>query len=105
MSGWIDAGPLEAIEEEDLIRFDHGGASYIIARDDQGGVYAADGLCTHEHVHLSDGFVFGCVVECPRHQGRFDLSNGAPRGGPVTTGLKVYPAEVRDGRVFVRLDG
>lgn len=105
MSGWVDAGPLDAIEEEDLIRFDHGGSTYIVARDDAGGIYAAEGLCTHERVHLADGFVFGCIVECPRHQGRFDLRDGAPKGGPVTDGLRTYPAEVRDGRVFVKLDG
>lgn len=105
MSGWVDAGTLDAIEEEDLIRFDHNGSTYIIARDDTDGVYAADGLCTHEQVHLSDGFVFGCILECPRHQGRFDLRDGAPKGGPVTSGLKTYPVEVRGGRVFVKLDG
>lgn len=99
---WIDAGPLSEIEEEDLVRFDHEGRTYIVARDDADGVFVADGLCTHEHVHLCDGFVFGRVVECPRHMGRFDLADGACKGGPVTESLKVYETEVRDGHVFFR---
>ena len=103
MSDWIDAGPLDAIDEEDLVRFDHGGATYIVARDDEGGVFVADGLCTHEKVHLSEGFVFGRVVECPRHMGRFDLATGACSGGPVQTPLRVHETEVREGRVMFRV--
>lgn len=98
----IDAGPLDAIDEEDLVRFDHAGRTYVVARDDAGGVFVADGLCTHEAVHLCEGFVFGRVVECPRHMGRFDLADGACKGGPVTAPIAVHETEVRGGNVFFR---
>lgn len=103
MTMWIDAGPLADIEEEDLIEFRHDDKILVIARDDAGGVYALDGLCTHEQVQLCDGFVFGCIVECPRHNGRFDIRDGSTQGGPVIDGLRTYPVELRDGHVWVDL--
>ena len=103
MSDWIDICALGEIEEEDVHRFEHGGAVYLAARDDCDGVFVVDGLGTHEKVELANGFVFGCVLECPRHQGRFDLRDGRPCGGPVTEGLKTYPTRVQAGRVHVQL--
>ena len=42
----------------------------------RGKFYATQDLCTHEHAYLSDGVVVDCVVECPFHQGRFDIRDG-----------------------------
>lgn len=56
MTQWIDAGALDDIDEDDVARFDHAGRTYAIYRIG-GNVYASDGLCTHEHVHLADGLV------------------------------------------------
>lgn len=54
MTQWIDTGALADIDDEDVARFDHAGHTYAIYRID-GEVYASDGLCTHEQVHLADG--------------------------------------------------
>ncbi len=32
MANWIDVCPLEAIDQEDVIRFDHGGKTYAVYR-------------------------------------------------------------------------
>jgi nitrite reductase/ring-hydroxylating ferredoxin subunit len=40
---------------------------------------------------------------CPQHGGRFDLATGKCRGGPVTVGLKTYPAKEEGGQIFVEL--
>lgn len=103
MGDWVDVCALVDIEEEDVLRFEHQGDIYLAARDDGESVFVVDGLCTHERVELSEGFVFGCVLECPRHQGRFDLRDGRTCGGPVTEHLKTYPCRVEDGRVKARL--
>ena len=42
-----------------------------------GAVYATDNLCTHGNARLCDGFIEGLEIECPFHQGRFDLRTGA----------------------------
>ncbi|WP_290870069.1 Rieske 2Fe-2S domain-containing protein, partial [Aquabacterium sp.] len=62
-------------------------------------VYATDGLCTHEQVHLCDGLVMDHVLECPKHNGRFDIRNGKALGAPVCVNLATYPTKV-EGRVI-----
>lgn len=97
--------PVDDIDPEDVRRFVHGGTTYAVCRDDEGRVFAVAGLCTHEHVDLCDGFVFGCVIECPRHNGRFRLDTGAPGGGPVTEALATFDVRVEDGMIFLRVEG
>jgi 3-phenylpropionate/trans-cinnamate dioxygenase ferredoxin subunit len=102
MAHWVDAAALDDIEDEDVMRFDHDGRTFAIYRVDD-AVYASDGLCTHEHVHLSDGFVMGHVIECPKHNGRFDVRDGRPLCAPVCEKLKTWPAKVEDGRILVEI--
>ena len=103
MPTWIDACDVEDIEPEDVLRFDHGGASYALYRDPKGAFFATDGLCTHEHVHLADGLVMGDQIECPKHNATFDYRTGEALRLPACENLKTYPAEVIDGEVRVAL--
>ena len=64
MSRWVGAVPFASIEEEDLVRFDHDGRTYVLVRTG-GEIYALDGLCTHEAALLADGVVNGLVLVCP----------------------------------------
>lgn len=102
MTQWIDAAALDEIEDEDVMRFDHAGQTYAIYRVD-GEVYASDGLCTHEHVHLCDGLVMGHTIECPKHNGRFDIRDGRPLCAPVCEQLKTWPARVEAGRILIEI--
>ncbi|CAD6554444.1 Naphthalene 1,2-dioxygenase system, ferredoxin component [Paraburkholderia hiiakae] len=102
MTQWIDAAALDDIEDEDVMRFDHGGRTFAIYRVED-KVYASDGLCTHEHVHLSDGLVMGHVIECPKHNGRFDVRDGKPLCAPVCEKLATYPAKVEGGRIYIEV--
>jgi 3-phenylpropionate/trans-cinnamate dioxygenase ferredoxin component len=101
---WIPVCPLDDIDPEDLVRFDHGGRSFAIYRDPDGAVFATDGLCTHEQVHLCDGLVLGHEIECPKHNGRFDYRTGAARRAPCVTALKTHPARVTAGMVEIGLE-
>ena len=67
-------------------------------------VYAIDNLCTHGHARLCDGFVEGHEIECPLHQGRFDLRSGQPTCEPASEAVKIYPVRIEGGRVCVRLE-
>ncbi|MFM0016547.1 non-heme iron oxygenase ferredoxin subunit [Paraburkholderia sediminicola] len=102
MSQWVEAAALGDIEDEDVMRFDHAGHTYAIYRVN-GNVYASDGLCTHEHVHLSDGLVMDHVIECPKHNGRFDMRDGRPLCAPVCEKLKTYPAKIEAGRILIEV--
>ena len=99
---WIDACAEDAIDEEDVIRFDHGGQTFAIFRSPDDRYFATDGLCTHEQVHLADGLVMGSIIECPKHNGRFDYKTGEAKGAPVCVNLKTYPVKVENGRVFIQ---
>ena len=103
MTGWVRVGPLADIDDEDVIRFDHGDRTYAVYRV-AGKVYATDGLCTHEQVHLCDGLVMDHVIECPMHNGRFDIRDGRALGAPACVNLKTYPAKIEGDIVFMLVE-
>jgi 3-phenylpropionate/trans-cinnamate dioxygenase ferredoxin component len=100
---WVAVCPEGDIDREDVIRFDHGGRTYAVYRSARGEVFATDGLCTHEQVHLADGLVIDDTIECPKHNGRFNYLTGAPLRAPVCLALATYPARIADGMIEVEL--
>ncbi|MGA0906611.1 MAG: Rieske 2Fe-2S domain-containing protein, partial [bacterium] len=52
---------------------------------------------------LADGLVMDNVIECPKHNGRFDYTDGSALGAPVCVNLQTYPVKVEDGLVFISL--
>jgi nitrite reductase/ring-hydroxylating ferredoxin subunit len=66
--------------------------------------YVTADECTHGPGLMSDGYVEGCEVECPFHQGRFSLLNGEPTSPPCEVALKVWTPVVRDGAVFIDVE-
>lgn len=103
MADWIDVCPLDEIEPEDVIRFDHGDRTFAVYRAEDGTPFATDGLCTHEQVHLADGLVLGDEIECPKHNGRFNIRSGEALRAPVCVALATYPARIRDGRIEIEI--
>ncbi len=101
MSDWIDVCATDEIDEEDLIRWDHDGRSFAIYNTEK-GYFATDGYCTHEQQHLEDGLVIDGVIECPLHQGRFDIATGKALSPPVCVDLKTYAVKVERGRLYVQ---
>ena len=99
---WIEACEADAIEVEDVVRFDFEDRTYAIYRTEKGDYYATDGYCTHEKIHLSNGLVMGSVIECPKHNGRFDIPTGKAKRAPVCVDLKTYPVKVEAGKVFIQ---
>jgi naphthalene 1,2-dioxygenase system ferredoxin subunit len=69
----------------------------------QGELYATDNLCTHGAARLSDGFLEGREIECPFHQGRFDVCTGKALCAPLTENIRVYPVRIENKRVFVNM--
>ena len=103
MTTWIEACAADAVNNEDVIRFDHGGKTFAIYRSSDDKYYATDGLCTHEKVHLCDGLVMDNIIECPKHNGRFDYTTGSAKGAPCIINLRTYPVKVDAGKVFINL--
>ena len=103
MADWIDACDAEDIEPEDVIRFDHGGRTFALYRTEDDRYFATDGLCTHGNAHLADGLVKGTLIECAKHNGRFDVRDGSPQRLPVCVGLKTYAVRESNGKLFFDL--
>jgi len=101
---WITACDADEIDEEDVIRFDHNGRTLAIYRLEGDAYYASDGFCTHEQAHLADGLVMDNLIECPKHNGRFDVRTGEAKGAPVCINLRTYPVKIEAGRVMIGLD-
>lgn len=101
--GWIQVCAGADVGWSDVIRFDHGKKTYAIARDGKGVLYATDGICTHGNVHLANGLVKGDIIECPKHNGRFFLSDGSPARTPICRGLATYPIEERGGYIYLNV--
>ena len=100
---WVEACGATDIEQEDVIRFDHGGRTFAVYRSPDDEYFATDGLCTHERVHLADGLVMDHIIECPKHNGRFDYRTGAAKGAPVCVNLKTYAVKVEGDDVLLDL--
>lgn len=101
---WVRVCDVDAVDTEDVMRFDHEGRTFAIYRDRKGQYFATDGLCTHERVHLSGGLVMGTTIECPRHNGRFDYRTGKATGAPACIDLAAHPVRIEDGAVMLRVD-
>lgn len=65
------------------------------------GLYAIDDTCTHQDASLSEGWLEGCLVECPLHEASFDLRTGRPTCLPARKPVRTHPVTVEDGTVYV----
>ena len=101
--GWIEVCAAADLGREDVIRFDHGRKTFALYRDGDGRFFATDGICTHGNTHLADGLVKGGIIECPKHNGRFNLADGSPARAPVCRALATYPIDERGGRLWLNV--
>jgi len=102
--GWIELGPTSLLEKEDVLRFDHAEKTYAVYRGADENIYATDGICTHGNTHLATGLVIGCQIECPKHNGRFDVRDGSPQRSPVCVALKTYPIKIENDQIFLNVE-
>ncbi len=100
---WVAACDAGAIEQEDVIRVDVEGRAFAVYRSPENTFHATDPLCTHERAELADGLVMGDVVECPKHNGRFNYKTGEALRVPARVGLGTYAVKVEAGTVFIKL--
>lgn len=103
MAEFIRACGVDDVEEEDVLRFDHGDRTFAIFHSPDGEFFATDGYCTHEKAHLAEGIVDGHEIECPLHFGAFDYRTGDPTVAPACIKLKTYPVTVDGGSIFINL--
>ncbi|MFD9814602.1 MULTISPECIES: bifunctional 3-phenylpropionate/cinnamic acid dioxygenase ferredoxin subunit [Streptomyces] len=95
---------IDDLPEGEAVRItvdDHTPAIAVFHAED-GGFYAVDDLCSHQDASLSEGYVEGCLVECPLHAALFDLRTGAATCLPARRPVRTHEVAVIDGVLHVR---
>ena len=67
----------------------------------EGRFYATQDQCTHGPGSLAEGFLVGAEIECPFHQGRFDIRTGRATAAPCILALRVWTVHAVDGRLYI----
>ncbi|WP_297085598.1 fatty acid desaturase [uncultured Draconibacterium sp.] len=90
------------LQKGETLRFDYNQHTFALYRTNFDNFYATEGICSHGNAHLAEGMVIGEQIECAKHNGRFNLSDGSPGRMPVCEGIKTFKVEQVNG--FLALD-
>ncbi len=101
-SDWQCVASVGDFGEENVICVRAGGRRIALYNVD-GEFYATDDICTHGKACLSEGFLEGHMIECPLHQGLFDVRDGSPAGAPVTEAVNGYPVRVDGDEILLKV--
>lgn len=100
MSNWLDVGAVADFPQEEPRAVSVAGEPVAVVRLGA-AFFAVHDICTHEVARLSEGFVEDGCIECPLHQGLFDLRTGAARKAPCVTAVRVYATRITADRLEV----
>jgi 3-phenylpropionate/trans-cinnamate dioxygenase ferredoxin subunit/naphthalene 1,2-dioxygenase system ferredoxin subunit len=100
--GWQNVISVDALEPNWVTRVELGPRKIAIY-DTPTGIYASLALCNHGGADLCDGYFDGHVIECPLHQGAFDVRSGKPVSAPAIRAMKVFETRIQDGEVQIRV--
>jgi nitrite reductase/ring-hydroxylating ferredoxin subunit len=67
----------------------------------EGRIVVSERWCPHEQADLGCGHVSGGRLFCPRHAASFDLGDGQVSYGWPSRPLRMYPARIADGQVWI----
>ncbi len=97
---WVDVLASADLPEGKLVAVDVERVPVMLLRQD-GQIFANESWCTHAGGPLHEGKFEGTIVECPWHQSRFDLRDGAPKQGPASAPLHTFEVREQGGRISV----
>ena len=101
-AAWQDVGSLDDFAATDAFAVEAGGREIALYLCD-GTVFATDNRCSHGDARLCDGFLEGHEIECPYHQGRFDIRTGEATLAPAKVAVSTYPVRVDAGRILLQV--
>jgi toluene monooxygenase system ferredoxin subunit len=100
---WHRACAATEVGPGDRLEVELGGGRRVLLLGAASGLVACAADCPHQDSPLCDGELEGDVLTCPIHFWQWSLPDGAPIG-LAEMPLPVYPVELRDGTLFVRMD-
>jgi 3-phenylpropionate/trans-cinnamate dioxygenase ferredoxin subunit len=100
-TSWVKVALAEELCDDEARTVNVCGHRVALYRVD-GVFFATEGMCTHGKALLSEGFVEDGCVECPLHQGRFDIRTGKAMCAPVTVDLRIYAVKREGDDIYVQ---
>lgn len=77
---------------------------YIVIFNVDGRYYAVEDQCTHDDDPLSEGYLDGHQIECPRHGARFDIRTGEVLCLPAVRPIRHFDVRVEHGAVQILIE-
>lgn len=103
MAEWHRVAAAGDVDDDEVKQVVIGG--YPIGLYKVGGeFFAVDDVCTHAFAVLSEGYLEEHTIECPLHQGCFDIRTGKALNAPVTVDITSYPVKVEGDDVLVEFE-
>jgi nitrite reductase/ring-hydroxylating ferredoxin subunit len=99
---WHKVATTSEVPEGEVIGIEIEGTPIALYQLD-GTFYATHNVCTHAFALLSDGYVDDGKIECPLHQGIFDIRTGKAEEGPVDEDLQTFEVKVEGEDLLVEL--
>jgi nitrite reductase/ring-hydroxylating ferredoxin subunit len=92
----------DEIEPGRALKVEHGDLALAVYNVD-GAFFVSDDACTHGPGSLSEGDLYGDVIECNFHGGQFNVRTGAVVAPPCMVPIKTYKAVVEGGEIFIEV--
>ena len=92
---WEDLISLDELEKGDVtnVKF---GTKDLAVYDSKVGIFVSLSRCIQGAANLCDGYFDGIYIECPLHQGLFDVRTGEAKAAPARVQLKMIQSRVRN---------
>ena len=102
LTEFVKVASVGDLQGNGMLAVSAGAEEIIVARigDDY---FALDGWCSHEAGLLAEGQLHEgtCEVECPLHEGFFDLKTGRATNPPADEPVSVYQVRIDGDDIFV----
>jgi 3-phenylpropionate/trans-cinnamate dioxygenase ferredoxin subunit len=98
---WIKVVSAQEVDDDSVIAVNVDGHRIALYRSG-GEFFATDNMCTHAEALLSEGYVEDGCIECPLHQGRFDIRSGKALCAPVTVDVRTHAVKREGDDVYVQ---
>jgi nitrite reductase/ring-hydroxylating ferredoxin subunit len=93
-----------------IVEIDEGGTLAAEVEDTEvclykvnGKVFATANKCSHGEASLADGMIVDdFLIECPLHEGTFDIRTGAAVGAPCKAAIRCFDVQVKEGVIYLR---
>lgn len=105
VSEWIHVADVSDVPLDAGLRVELGDDEPIAIWNVDGQFYATSDTCTHEEASLSEGDLWGEVIECPLHGAQYDVRTGEVLTLPAIFPLETFPVKVEDDKLYVEWRG